>query len=338
MSTNGMLTKLHSFTHDLDGGYPTGALVPGTDGNFYGTTSIGGTNGQGIVCKISTNGTVTDLYSFTGGNDGANPDAGLVRGTDVKFYGTTQNGGTNGQGTVFSVTTNGTLKSLYSFTGGNDGANPEAALVQGSDGYFYGTTSKGGAYTNQEYDAGNGTVFKISTSGAFASLYSFTGGADGANPEAGLVQASDGSFYGTTSSGGTNGQGTVFKISTNGAFTSLYSFTGGNDGANPDAGLLQASDGSFYGTTYGGGVGGVGSVFRLTIQPAFQVVTLTNHTLTLKWSTETGGKYQLQFNPGFSSSTWTNVGATTTASGSTLNGMDSVTNGARRVYRVMVVP
>ena len=96
-------------------------------------------------------------------------------------------------------------------------------------------------------------MFKISTNGALTSLYSFTGGNDGADPEAGLVQGSDGNFYGTTAYGGTNGAGTVFKISTNGALTSLYSFTGGNDGADPLAGLVQGSDGSFYGTTDGGG-------------------------------------------------------------------------------------
>src|SRR5208283_4562892 len=121
------------------------------------------------------------------------------------FYGTTSHGGTNGDGTVFKISTNGALTSLYSFTGGNDGAYPYAGLVQGSDGSFYGTTDEGGT------NGGGGTVFKISTNGAFTSLYSFSGsGNDGANPQAGLVQGSDGNFYGTTSGGGTNGWGTVF--------------------------------------------------------------------------------------------------------------------------------
>ena len=106
----------------------------------------GGTNGgYGTVFKISTNGALTTLYSFTGGNDGAIPHAGLVQGSDGNFYGTTYGGGTNGyDGTVFKISTNGALTTLYSFTGGNDGANPEAGLVQGSDGYFYGTTDHGG--------------------------------------------------------------------------------------------------------------------------------------------------------------------------------------------------
>src|SRR5208337_2279987 len=131
---------------------------------------------------------------------------------------------------------------FYSFTGGNDGGYPYAGLVQGSDGNFYGTTSGGG--TN-----GDGTVFQISTNRALTSLYAFTSGNDGGEPYAGLVQGSDGNFYSTTSGGGTNGDGTVFKISTNRALTSLYSFTLGNDGGYPDAGLVQGSDGNFYGTT-----------------------------------------------------------------------------------------
>ena len=125
---------------------------------------------------------------------------------------------------------------LYSFSG-NDGANPQAALVQGSDGYFYGTTSAGG--TNNK-----GTVFKITSNGALTSLYSFSGN-DGANPSAGLMQCSDGNFYGTSTNGGAQDNGTVFKISTNGALISLYSFTNCDDGVNPQAALVQGSDGYF---------------------------------------------------------------------------------------------
>ena len=251
ISTNGALTSLYSFTGGNDGANPQAGLVQGSDGNFYGTTPDGGTNDAGTVFKISTNGALTSLYSFTGGNDGANPYAGLVQGSDGNFYGTTsRRRHERRHGTVFKISTNGALTTLYSFTGGNDGANPYAGLVQGSDGNFYGTTAWTAARTTA------GTVFKISTNGALTSLYSFTGGNDGANPQAGLVQGSDGNFYGTTSTAARHefdGYGTVFKISTNGALTSLYSFTGGNDGANPHAGLVQGSDGNFYGTTSGGG-------------------------------------------------------------------------------------
>ena len=254
-----VLTTLHSFQVFTNGASPRAGLVQGSDGSFYGTTSSSGMNGYGTVFKISANGTLTSLYSFTGGNDGANPYAGLVQGSDGYFYGTTFWGGTNDNGTVFKISTSGTLTSLHLF-GGNDGANPGAGLVQGNDGYFYGMTYHGG--TN-----GYGTVFKISANGTLTSLYSFTGGNDGADPSR-LVQGSDGNFYGTTSDGGTNDIGTVFKISTNGVLTSLYSFTGGNDGANPYAGLVQGSDGYFYGTTFWGGTNESGTVFKISTSGA----------------------------------------------------------------------
>lgn len=200
-----VLTTLHSFNLLPNGANPSSALVRSRDGNFYGTTSRGGTNGgYGIVFRISTNGVVAGLYSFTGGKDGANPQAALVEGTDGNFYGTTSGGGTNNAGTVFRIGPGGSLTSLYSFAG-NDGAFPYATLVEGRDGNFYGTTFGGG--TNNA-----GTVFRISAQGKFTSLYSFTGGNDGSYPQAALVQASDNNFYGTISSGGLGNAGTVFRL------------------------------------------------------------------------------------------------------------------------------
>ncbi len=227
------------------------------------------------------------------------------------------------------------LTTLHSFQVCPNGANPYAGLVQGSDGNFYGTTEYRG--TNN-----SGTVFKISTNGAVANLHLFTGGTDGANPTAGLVQGSDGNFYGTTRyGGGTNGDGTVFRISTNGALTSLHLFTGGNDGEYPEAGLIQGTDGSFYGTTSGGGQGGAGTVFRLTVvptAPAFQTAALSNGTLSLTWSTETGGMYQLQYNSNLSLTNWTNLGSPITAIGATFSATDSLTNGPQRFYRIVLMP
>jgi uncharacterized repeat protein (TIGR03803 family) len=161
------------------------------------------------------------------------------------------------------------------------------------------------------------------------------------------VQGTDGSLYGTTQYGGTTnynaqtgtyGYGTVFKIRTNGTLTSLYSFTGTNDGANPHAGLAQGSDGSFYGTTQYGGVVGAGTVFRLTIVPEFQAVTVTNGTLSLSWSTEVGGRYQLQYNSNLSSSNWTTLGSAISATGATLSVTDSLTNAPQRFYRLVLSP
>src|ERR1019366_3797480 len=170
ISNNGVLTTLYSFTGDNYGYqvYPYARLVQGTDGYFYGTTeSVGGTNNAGTVFKISSNGILTTLYSFTGANDGANPYAALVLGNDGYFYGTTVWGGTNGYGTVFKMATNGASVTLHSFTGRNDSAGPNG-LVQGSGGYFYGMTVNG-----------TSTVFKISTNGVLTTLYSFTGGING---------------------------------------------------------------------------------------------------------------------------------------------------------------
>jgi uncharacterized repeat protein (TIGR03803 family) len=329
ISTNGTFTSLYSFTGGNDGHGPRAGLVQGSDGNLYGTTDAYGTNDAGMVFKISASGTLTSLHSFIG-NDGESPEAGLVQDIDGYFYGTSVEGGTNGYGTVFRISTNGTFGSLYSFTGGNDGSYPQAGLVQDSDGNFYGTTSGGG--TNS-----HGTVFKISTNGTLTSLHSFTS-SDGAQPLGGLVRYSDGYFYGTTWVGGTSDHGTVFRIGANGTFGSLYSFTGGNDGGAPVAGLVQGSDGSFYGTTSGGGAGSSGTVFRLTIvsaAPVFQTIKQTQDALNLTWSTEAGASYQLEYTSDVNSTNWNSLASPLTATGSTLSATDYVTNGSPRFYRAV---
>jgi len=252
-----------------DGLSPEASLVQGTDGNFYGTTFGGGASGYGAAFRLTPNGRVTVLHSFSY-SDGAYPLSGLLLGTDGSFYGTTFGGGSDvcfvGCGTVFKIARNGAFTTLYAF-GLSDGAKPHSGLAEGVDGYFYGTTAYGGA--NESCMVGSfvgcGTVFKITPAGKLTSLYNFAGG-DGANPEAGLIQASDGNFYGTTDAGGANsfcnaggavGCGTVFKITPNGVLTTLHSFNG-NDGANPLSALIQARDGRLYGTTFDGGLVGSG--------------------------------------------------------------------------------
>jgi uncharacterized repeat protein (TIGR03803 family) len=164
--------------------------------------------------------TFTNLVTFVGTN-GSFPSAALAQGNDGNFYGTTQNGGQQGQGTVFQMTPDGTLHTFVSFNGTN-GGNPYAVLLQGADGDLYGTTEGGGT------NGGYGTVFRMTTNGTLTSLFSFAG-TNGAQPTAGLVQGSDGSFYGTTRRGGASGNwGTVFKITTDGALTNLVSFDGTN--------------------------------------------------------------------------------------------------------------
>jgi len=301
ITPSGILTTLYSFCSQgtdrkgrcADGSGPLfAALVQGTSGSLYGTTPEGGAYCCGEVFQITPGGTLTTLYSFCNINckDGANPEAGVIQGTDGNFYGTTCCGGTNtcifdGSdelcGTFFKLTPAGTLTTLYNFcpqSGCTDGKVPEAPIVQGTDGNFYGTTDRDGAN-------GYGTVFQITPSGILTTLYSFcsqSGCTDGKNPfHAGLLQGTDGNFYGTTMSGGAKGGGTVFQITPSGMLTTLYSFCsqkGCTDGKNPYSGLVQAANGNFYGTTYEGGAsdaceGGCGTVFSLTPTPTAPMIT-----------------------------------------------------------------
>jgi uncharacterized repeat protein (TIGR03803 family) len=256
---------LYSFTNGADGTHPWAGLVLDAAGNLYGTTQQGGASGYGTVFTLDKTGTETVLYSFTGGTDGANPIAGLVRDTAGNLYGTTEYGGDltcgdgYGCGTVFVVDKSGNETVLYSFTGtGGDGADPAAGLVRDSQGNLYGTTQAGGA-------SGYGTVFMLDKTGTETVLYSFTGtGGDGAYPYAGLVRDSRGNLYGTTYAGGTSDSGTVFVLGKTGKETVLYSFSGAPDGAYPLYGsLLRDWKGNLYGTTEEGGVYGYGSVFKL---------------------------------------------------------------------------
>jgi uncharacterized protein (TIGR03437 family) len=274
ITSSGMLTTLYRFcsqTACADGASP-GELIQGTDGNFYGITTAGGDapapNGNGTVFKITPAGTLTMLYTFSPGTNGNSPAA-LIQATDGNLYGTTTQGGTGGQGTVFKLTPGGALTALYNFCSQGlpctDGTGA-TGLIQAADGNFYGTTVGGG---EPLFDSG--TIFRLTPSGTFTTLYNFCSQpacADGANP-AGLVQATDGNFYGTTIGGGVNNEvngGTVFKVTPGGSLTTMYSFcflAGCADGAQPRGGLTQASDGNFYGTTSGGGING-GTVFKIT--------------------------------------------------------------------------
>jgi uncharacterized repeat protein (TIGR03803 family) len=253
---------LYSFTGTPDGNGPYAGLIQGTDGNFYGTTQNGGTNNAGTAFKITPAGVETVLWSFGSGTDGQYPGVGLIQGTDGNFYGTTEYGGTSGYGTVFKITPAGVETVLHSFAGGNDGEYPLGALIQASDGNFYGTTQQGGGgVAGANY---GGTVFKITPAGVETVLYAFTYGSDGGFAGAALIQGTDGNFYGTTSGAGTYGWGVVFEVTPTGVETPLYSFTGGADGGNSYVALVQGTDGNFYGTTQNGGTNDVGVVFKVT--------------------------------------------------------------------------
>lgn len=246
--------------------YSYGALIQANDGNLYGASSNGGTYGDGSVFKISPSGVVSVIYSFDSSDGGPyGPYGGPVQATDGNFYGVTYWGGgssscAEGCGAVFKVTPAGKMTVLHSFcdlSNCPDGQRPIGALVQASDGNLYGTTSEGGT-------EGEGTLFRITTSGKLTTLYSFCSQpncTDGSYPYGGLVQATDGNLYGTTANGGIyNGYGTIFQVTLAGALTTLQSFNSA-DGESPESGLLQSTNGAFYGTTFGGGSYGEGSVY-----------------------------------------------------------------------------
>jgi uncharacterized repeat protein (TIGR03803 family) len=282
MTPSGQITVLHIFTGTAsDGEDPLASLIQGSDGSFYGTTEYGGTSGYGTVYKITPSGSFTLLYSFpsitdSGGNfssEGSLPSGSLVEGSDGNFYGMTGFGGANGWGTVYQLTPSGGFTLLHSFARvAGDGMYGFGSLVQGSDGNFYGMTGEGGSDPGEQ-----GTVFKITPSGNFTLLHSFSGGTgDGSGPYGSLIEGSDGNFYGMTEYGGPNtdgydtGFGTVFQMTPSGTITLLHGFSNGitTDGQEPLGNLVQGNDGNFYGMTSRGGASADGTIFKLTGSPA----------------------------------------------------------------------
>jgi uncharacterized repeat protein (TIGR03803 family) len=258
LNTDGTgFTNLYVFINE-DGARPRAKLLL-LGSTLYGTTSYAGTSGFGTVFALSTDGSsFSNLYAFAGIADGAYPWAGLISSSNT-LYGTTLEGGRWNSGTIFALQTNGTaFTNLYNFTGGSDGGWPAADLALSGQ-TLYGTTEDGGI-------SNHGTIFAVNTDGTgFTNLYSFSGGSDGATPEAGLFLFG-GTLYGTTAGGG-SGQGTVFAINTNGtSFMSLYRFSGGSDGSAPRAQLILSNN-LLFGTADMGGNSGAGTVFTLSPAP-----------------------------------------------------------------------
>jgi uncharacterized repeat protein (TIGR03803 family) len=297
ITLNGGYSVLHSF-----GGFPTdgivavGGLVQASDGDFYGVTASGGANqcaqipqagsNCGTVFKVTPTGVATIVYSFgSSPSDGVTPTASLVQATDGNFYGTTINGGANACGgpnscgTVFKMTPAGVMTTLHSFGMGQspgflptDGIAPQSGLVQGRDGALYGTTASGGQ-GRCGFQYGCGTVFRITLAGELTILHAFAVDSreDGIGPTQYLIQGRDGNLYGMTGSGGAHVAdltGTVFRMTPAGVKTTLYSFgPSGSQPTNPVGGLVEGTDGAFYGVTaYSTNAGGTGTVFRLTVQ------------------------------------------------------------------------
>ena len=288
VTPGGGFTLLHSFAGS-DGAEPNGTLILASDGNFYGTTTSQGGNHGGTLFRIASSGAFTTVYNFCSlgsCHDGSGPFAGLMQGSDGYLYGTTTSGGTGFlYGTIFKITLSGALTTLHSFVS-TDGSTPQGKLVQASDGNFYGTTISGG--NTQACTFGCGTLFKITSNGLFTSLHNFDG-TDGSFVAAGLIQATDGNLYGVAGRGG-NAQncttcGTLFKITTGGAFAVLHNFAGfPTEGSLPVGGLVQASNGIFYGTTEAGGSVGDGSVF------SFSIPTISTTAVTSAPNPSTGGQ------------------------------------------------
>jgi len=307
MANAQVYTDLFNFDGN-DGSQPgIAALAQGRDGNLYGTTPYGGTS-DGVVFKITPNGTQRVLHNFDG-TDGAQPYGGLTLGTDGNFYGTADGGGANNYGTIFKITKSGSLTTLYSF--GTISFYPVAAPIQGADGNFYGTTLNGTAYkitpsgtftslgalpgeayapllqatdgnfygTTESGGSGScqggcGTVFKITFKGVVKIVYNFDS-AHGAIPQSAVIQGADGNFYGTAGEGGTYGEGVVYRLTPQGVITVLHNFPDPNypnDGWWPLAGLVQASDGNFYGVTEEGGTAYTGVIFRITTTGAYSIL------------------------------------------------------------------
>jgi uncharacterized repeat protein (TIGR03803 family) len=257
---------LHTFGRDpSDGVYPYASLILDGSGNLYGTTWTGGTSGLGTVFSLKTDGTSFQLlHTFAGGpSDGAHPWASLILDLAGNLYGTTHYGGRSGNGTAYSVKTDGTnFHLLHSFVGGaGDGLKPHASLILDGSGNLYGTTYRGGT-------SNLGTVFSVKTDGTdFHLLHSFVGDAgDGAYPYASLILDGSGNLYGTTNEGGASNQGTVFSVKTDGTkFHLLHNFVGGaSDGASPSASLILDGSGNLYGTTLARDPLDYGAVFSVT--------------------------------------------------------------------------
>jgi uncharacterized repeat protein (TIGR03803 family) len=293
LTPSGAVTTLHNFSGS-DGNLPFGGLTLGPDGNFYGSTRLGGASGGGTIFKITSAGTLTTLHSFDG-SDGASPWGAPVLGKNGKLYGTTC--GFNLPTTAYSITLAGKFKTINS----SFVPCPQAPLLLGSDGNFYGTSPSGGIV--------DGTVFRMTTAGTIKIIANFTG-PNGSAPFSPMAQGNDGVLYGTTTAGGSGQGGVVFKLNTTGKkFTLLRQFdpTDPADGVTPFAGLVAANDGKFYGTTISGGnePGAGGIIFQIDSKGDYSVVhnfdithgggpmaTSTQHTNGAIYGlTESGGAF-----------------------------------------------
>jgi uncharacterized repeat protein (TIGR03803 family) len=290
MSPDGTLTIIHAFSA-AEGGLPIGGLVQASDGNLYGTTSMSPDQAaqNGTVFRISLDGQYQLLHVFAGRpSEGAVPATAMIQGKDGFLYGTTPHGGATGTGTVFRISMKGDFTNLFSFDPGAigfNGATPFGGLLQGSDGHLWGTTTQGGTNPRCHVARGCGTVFTLPVDGSYVPAWFSFSDATGVEPFGTLLQARDGSLYGTTSAGGAMadcgglGCGTIFRFTADRGIEAIAHRFKPGQGAFVWGGLMQATDGNLYGTAYQGGnqdacadIDGCGTLFRLTPAGGFKVL------------------------------------------------------------------
>jgi uncharacterized repeat protein (TIGR03803 family) len=329
LTPDGTLTTLLSFS-GADGANPIAALTQGSDGNFYGATSLGGTyfagpppgafQGYGTVFKITPAGSFTSLLSFGGATDGASdPGAPLLQGADGNFYSTfSVYPYGSGYGGVYSVSPAGALDVLAQFGPGTSGNTPNSGLSLGSDGNFYGTNSQGGS------SGSGGTAFKITPSGAFTLLAEFNS-ATGTQPQGDLLLGGDGSLYGTTTADGAHGYGSIFRLSPDGTLNAIASFD--KDNGDAGTGLLLGKDGNFYGTASFGGSDDRGTIFRLIVPAAPTGLTATAgaEDVTLSWTAVAGASGYNVYQGTASGAEGTKPVASATSAGTTISGLTAGT-------------
>jgi uncharacterized repeat protein (TIGR03803 family) len=276
ISSSGGFSLIHSFSGS-GGEFPEANVLLDKKGNIFGTTSSGGSLSAGTVFETTSDGAETVLHSFQLGTDGAFPVAGVISDKKKNLYGTTTFGGTANGGLVFKLDKTGTITALHLFSGvdKSSGESPNSGLVADKAGDHFGTTTFGG--TSGCGGSGCGVVYEINAKGAFKDLYLFNGGTDGGAPYSSLAMDKHGNLFGTTSTGGSHGQGTVFEITSQGKETVLYSFKAGSDGANPHAGVVLDKKGNLFGVTEAGGGNncnglGCGVVFEVSPSGTEQVL------------------------------------------------------------------
>lgn len=325
----------------VDGSLPAAPVMFASDGLIYGATVYGGTNGSGTVFRLAeAGGSYTVLHNF-GFTDGQNAMSGIIEDEAGLLYGTTAHGGDRGWGVAYRMNKDGSgFTILHSFLSGNqDGGEPYAALLHGSDGVLYGTAANGG--TDPSGAHLDGIVYRLNTDGTgYRILWSFGGSStDGEGPTSTLVEGNDGALYGTTRFGGSAGKGTVFRLNRDGSrYTVLHQFGAQDlDGSEPIAGLVRATDGLFYGTTFGGGEMGLGTVFRLVPPPFIHNITVqSGMNSVVQCSGSSGQSYTIEATTGLGIQSWVQLGIRVADTNGVFEFEDTAApNHSIRFYRVV---